>query len=123
MKGDVGEVVSKRAEPPEGKVRHEANGNQGPIDLGRLSYQRLPKGAGENLRQVPPVFNEKILDDESPVVPDEEIGEAVGIKKNGKAGDSQDVDPCFPHVLNNTTRTREAVGRRSPKGFVEWRDC
>jgi len=97
MKRSISEMVSPRLEAPEGEVHHEAKRNQRPVDLRRLSHERFPKGAGKNLRQVAPVLDQKVLDDQSPVVPDKEVAEAVCIKDRCKTGDQQQMDQLFLH--------------------------
>ena len=87
MKAEIGEVVSPRLEAPEEKVGHEAHQHERPVDLGRLAQEGLPKGAGEDLRQVAPVLDEKVLDNECPIVPDEEIAEAVAVEKRRESCD------------------------------------
>ena len=89
MQGNISQVVSERVESPESKIGHEAQGNERSIDLGWFPDQRFPESAGKNLRQIPPVPYEKILDDESPVIPDEEIAEAVRIEERCEARDQQ----------------------------------
>ncbi len=69
---------------PEGKVRHEANESERPIDLRRLSYKRLPKSAGKNFRQVTPILDQKVFNDQRPVIPDKEVVEAIDVKERRK---------------------------------------
>jgi len=81
-------VVPPGIQAPEGKVRHKAKGNERSIDLGGLANQRLPKSTGKDFRQVSPIFDEKILDDEGPVVPDKEVVEGIEIEDRSQSGDS-----------------------------------
>ena len=87
MKRSISEMVSPRLEAPERKVRHETEREQRLIDLRGFSHEWFPEDAGENLRQVAPVSNKKVLDDESPVIPDEEVTETVAIEERYEAGD------------------------------------
>src|SRR3990167_1118280 len=111
MKGDIGEVVSPRLKAPQSEVCHEAHGNQGPVDLRGLSNKGLPERAGKNLRQIRPVPDEKILDNESPVIPDKEVTEAVYVEKRCEAGYNQNVDQFLLHVFGLLFVLKEAEGK------------
>lgn len=105
MQKGISQMVSPRAETPYSIVRHEAEREQRPIDLRGFSNKGLPKSAGKNFRQVPPVFNQKVFNNESPVIPDKEVSEAIGIKKRCKTHDKEDMEQFFSHVSWGTGRS------------------
>jgi len=57
MEQKIAEMIAPGIQAPERKVCRKAQQDERPVDLRRLSQERLPKSTGKDLRQVAPVFN------------------------------------------------------------------